>query len=70
MADHQWEDDALRSNGRAWIAGQVFVCGVCGLRRVMIHKCGSHGEKLEERESLYLQGGKRVKGRMPECIQK
>lgn len=62
-SEHAWQDDALRPEGRAWVAGVRFVCGNgCGVERRVIHV----GEK-EEKASRYIVDGKLAKGGEPGC---
>ena len=62
-SEHAWQDDALRPEGRAWIAGVRFVCrNGCGVERRVVMV----GEK-EEKASRYIIAGALVKGGVPEC---
>ena len=64
MSDHVWIDDALQSDGHAWVAGVRFRCARgCGVEKRAMFETGFHvmmGHATETKLWLYFLGPKRV----------
>ncbi len=55
--DHTWRDDALRPDGRAWMAGIRFVCeNGCGVERRVVGTGRDGGNPM----NVYFRGTERT----------